>query len=252
MVNKSRFIEVGMPVVFGLFALGYFPFSKEDSSALNKKIEVENHPPVVKIISPQNNSSYGLNSVVSYEISVSDKEDGESKFGDINPKEIFLEIKYVKDTNNLIAETRSRMGDDAPALATIKHTNCMNCHSFKTKLIGPSFYEITSRYAGLAHIQDTLADHILKGSKGRWGEVQMPSNNQLNSSQALEVIQWLFNNTADSTTDYIAGAEGSFRLSPPAACKDALLVATYTDHGSEGGPTAKGLKGEDVVLIHIK
>ena len=251
MANKSRFIEVGMPVIFGLFAFGYFPFSKEDSSALNKKIEVENHPPVVKIISPANNSAYALNSMVSYEISVSDEEDGESKYGEINPKEIFLKIKYVKDTNNLIAETRSRIEDDAPALATIKHTNCMNCHFFKTKLIGPSFCDITRRYAGLANIQDTLATHILKGSKGRWGDVQMPSNNQLNWSQAQEVIQWIFKNATDSTIDYIAGAEGSFRLHPPDTYKNALLIASYTDHGSKEEP-GKGLKGKDVVLVQVK
>lgn len=249
MVNKSRFIEVGMPVIFGLFAFGYFPFSKEDSSALNKKIEVENNPPVVKIISPQNNSSYGLNSVVSYEISVSDKEDGESKFGEINPKEIFLEIKYLKNPGDGIVQ--SQIKEDLPGLATIKKSNCMNCHFFKTKLIGPSFCDITRRYAGLANIQDTLATHILKGSKGRWGDVQMPSNNQLNWSQAQEVIQWIFKNATDSTIDYMAGAEGSFRLHPPDTYKNALLIASYTDHGSKEEP-GKGLKGQDVVLIQVK
>jgi cytochrome c len=249
MLNKSKFIEMGIPVIFGLFAFGYFPFSKENSFALDTKVKIENHPPVVKIVSPQNNSAYALNSMVAYEISVSDEEDGESKYDEINPKEIFLEIKYLKNAVDSIAQRPIK--EDVPGLAIIKKSNCMNCHFFKTKLIGPSFYDITRRYAGLAHIQDTLAAHILKGSKGRWGDVQMPSNTQLNRSQAQEVIQWIFNNATDSTVDYIAGAQGSFRLHPPDTYKNALLIASYTDHGSKEEP-GKALKGQDVVLIHVK
>jgi hypothetical protein len=79
----------------------------------------------------------------------------------------------------------------------------------------------------------------------------MPSNTQLNRSQAQEVIQWIFNNATDSTVDYIAGAQGSFRLHPPDTYKNAFLIASYTDHGSKEEP-GKGLKGQDVVLIHVK
>ncbi len=60
------------------------------------KKQIENHAPIVKILSPKNNSSYSSNSAIPYEISVSDKEDGESKYQEINPKEVFLEIKYVE------------------------------------------------------------------------------------------------------------------------------------------------------------
>ncbi len=76
--------------------------------------------------------------------------------------------------------TKKNNQKDSPGLSVIKISNCMNCHAFKSKLIGPSFYEITQRYKPVRKTEDTLVNHILNGSKGRWGNVQMPSNNKLN------------------------------------------------------------------------
>ncbi|MEO6894085.1 MAG: c-type cytochrome [Ginsengibacter sp.] len=218
----------------------------------NQKIRNENHAPIVKIISPKNNSAYRWNSLVPYEISVSDKEDGESKYQEINPKEVFLEIKYVKDSIEALAEIKKNNSEDPPGLSIIKMSNCMNCHAFKTKLIGPSFYEIERRYYKVANIKDTLCNHILNGSKGRWGEIQMPSNTKLNESEAKNIIEWIFNNAGDSTVDYLPGTEGSLRLnSPDASYKNIILVASYTDHGSKDEP-AKRLQGKDIVVIKGK
>jgi hypothetical protein len=44
-----------------------------------------NHPPTVKIQSPKANDTYAENAQVRYEIDVSDAEDGDSKFQEINP-----------------------------------------------------------------------------------------------------------------------------------------------------------------------
>src|SRR6185437_5270306 len=55
----------------------------------------ENHPPIVKIISPKNNSAFDFDTAVNYTISVSDKEDGDSKYDEINGKEVLLEVKHV-------------------------------------------------------------------------------------------------------------------------------------------------------------
>ena len=90
----------------------------------------ENHAPVVKIISPKSNTSYTNNSTVQYSISVSDKEDGDSKFSEIAANEVFLEVNYYNDSAKLNADIKKTATNDAPGLATIKTSNCFNCHGF--------------------------------------------------------------------------------------------------------------------------
>ena len=128
----------------------------------------------------------------------------------------------------------------------------MNCHAFKSKLIGPSFYEITRRYSLAEKVEDTLVNHLLNGSTGRWGPAKMPSNSNLNKAQAKNIIEWLFKNAADPTVNYLAGTEGSFRLNSPAdSLKNVILIASYTDHGVKDQPF-QNMKGEDMIILHGK
>lgn len=252
MIKATAVFVTTLLIFFILFSFTLFSFSSRKGYDPVHTNQIKNHAPVVKILSPKNNSSYDFNSQMAYQISVSDKEDGESKYQEINPKEVFLKIKYVNDTVKALELTGKREEDAAEGLSIIKTTNCMNCHAFKTKLIGPSFYDIIQRYTPVSTTEDILASHILNGSNGRWGNVQMPSNNKLNAQEAKRVVIWLFKNAGDSTTNYLAGTEGSFRLSPPAASlKNVILIASYTDHGLKDNP-GQNLKGQDAIILQVK
>jgi hypothetical protein len=71
-------------------------------------------------------------------ITVSDKKDGDSKFDEINDREVLLEIRRVMKSKS----TSSKVGTNDPGLTVIMTSNCINCHNFNSKSIGPSFYEI--------------------------------------------------------------------------------------------------------------
>ncbi|HSN07493.1 MAG TPA: c-type cytochrome [Hanamia sp.] len=252
MLKGTAFFTFNLLIVLIMFSVIHIPFLAQKNHFKFHRKQSQNHAPVVKILSPKNNDAFRWNSQVPYEISVSDKEDGESKYQEINPKEVFLEIKYVNDTSKALALIKKNDQKDPPGLATIKISNCMNCHAFKSKVIGPSFYEITRRYEQVTNSKDTLANHILNGSKGRWGNVQMPSNDKLNASEAKEVIEWIFKTARDSTVNYLAGTEGSFRLNATAnSLKNIILIASYTDHGIKDQPY-QNMKGEDLIIIHGK
>jgi cytochrome c len=74
------------------------------------------------------------------------------------------------------------------ALATSK--NCMACHAVDRKLVGPSFKDITKKYAGDASAVDKLATKIIKGGSGVWGPVPMPANAQLSEAEAKKLAAW--------------------------------------------------------------
>ena len=203
----------------------------------------ENNPPVVKIISPKNNSTFSPNIPVHYAMMVSDKEDGDSKYDEINPKEVLLEVKALNDTTNL-EMTRKTVANDPPGLMALRTSNCFNCHNFESKLIGPSFEEINKKYKPAAENITVLEKKIREGSTGVWGKVSMPSHPELSDFQIENMVKWILQDAVRPNIHYYIGIEGSFILKSE---KNAyLLIGSYTDHGINN--TGR-LKGQDVVLL---
>ena len=251
-MNKyPGFVLYTFVIIIIVISFAFLPVNQQVSSKTFLEKQNEDHAPEVKILSPGNNSIFFAGSQIPYRISVSDKEDGESKYQEINPQEVFLEIKYLKDSSEAIQFIEKNKEKDQKGLALIKASNCMNCHEFNEKKIGPSFHNVVQHYQWNSSMADTLAAHVLNGSKGRWGSVQMPSNNKLNPEEAKEIVSWLYKNAGDSTLTFLAGTSGSFKLKDNLLLKEVALIATYTDHGTKENPMVK-LKGEDAIMIHLR
>ena len=75
------------------------------------------------------------------------------------------------------------------ALATSK--NCMACHAVDKKLVGPSYKDVATKYAGQKDAVDKLAAKIIKGGSGVWGPVPMPANAQVNEADAKKLVDWI-------------------------------------------------------------
>jgi len=75
------------------------------------------------------------------------------------------------------------------ALATAK--NCMACHAVDKKLVGPSYKDVSAKYAGQAGAADKLAVKIQKGGSGVWGPVPMPANAQVSDAEAKKLAAWI-------------------------------------------------------------
>ena len=75
------------------------------------------------------------------------------------------------------------------ALATAK--NCMTCHAIATKLVGPAYKDVAAKYAGQKDAVDKLAQKVMKGGAGVWGQVPMPANAQVNEAEAKQLVTWV-------------------------------------------------------------
>jgi cytochrome c len=75
------------------------------------------------------------------------------------------------------------------ALATAK--NCMACHAVDKKVVGPSYKDVATKYAGQKDAVDKLAQKVLKGGSGVWGPVPMPANAQVNEAEAKKLVSWI-------------------------------------------------------------
>ncbi len=244
MAKASLFIFISLLVIFIFYAV---------ASPNKKTRSQQNNPPVVTIVSPANNSSILPGVPIHYSIRVSDKEDGESKYDEINPKEVLLEVKYKSDKLTPNEGPDKTVQNDAPGLAAIKTSNCFNCHGFDAKVIGPTFTDINKRYKPTASNMVLLAKRIREGSTGVWGNVPMPTHPELTNAQIQNMVTWIMENASGTNVHYYIGTQGIFSLKAPSKNYQGgayILTASYTDHGIEN--KGERLKGQDVIIIHKK
>ena len=194
--------------------------------ALSAFLFQENHPPIVKITAP---ASAAAGVQTQYSISVSDKEDGDTKFDEINSNEILLQVQSGDIGKK----------NDVSALHAMMASNCMNCHAFKSKLIGPSYMDISNKYAA-SHIT-TLVKHVKDGSKGVWGDIVMPTHPELTHEEINKMVSWIVKYKENKSVDYFLGKEGSIQFQKPGFV---VLTASYLDH--------QKLIGEDRVRLQVK
>ncbi len=81
-------------------------------------------------------------------------------------------------------------GRGAAALALAQKHTCTACHGAETKIVGPGFKEIATRYAGRGDAEAYLAAKIRSGGQGAWGAIPMPAQT-LPEADAQALAQWL-------------------------------------------------------------
>jgi len=82
----------------------------------------------------------------------------------------------------------------APAYASQDLANkngCMGCHAVAAKVLGPSFQEVAKKYAGQKDAQAALVKSIKNGGVGKWGQIPMPAQAQLNDADAGALAAWV-------------------------------------------------------------
>ncbi len=76
-------------------------------------------------------------------------------------------------------------------LALIKENDCPNCHTQSSKMIGPSYVEIASKYDNTAATRSLLATRIISGSVGVWGEIPMTAHPSLSQDKVEQMINYI-------------------------------------------------------------
>ena len=92
-----------------------------------------------------------------------------------------------------LALAAAAAGVGVPATAAVemaKKYNCTACHSVDKKLVGPAYKDVAAKYAGDKTAAAKLADKIVKGGVGVWGQIPMPANN-VTPDEAKALAAWV-------------------------------------------------------------
>tara|TARA_R110002096_G_scaffold4493_13_gene20875 strand:+ start:629 stop:2272 length:1644 start_codon:yes stop_codon:yes gene_type:complete len=75
-----------------------------------------------------------------------------------------------------------------PGTSLIAQTTCLACHMTKQKSIGPTYLDVAQKYKSVTGAREQLAEKILTGGAGVWGEAPMPPHAQHNIEETLQMV----------------------------------------------------------------
>jgi len=234
-----KFILPALSLAF-LIGIGY-------SSSVHAKDDL----PVVKITAPKNNSTYKWNTRVSYSVVVSFQ--GKStQYKELPSNQVLLTATYVPDLSAVAGKPAAAAGDTPAGLLDIVRSNCLGCHEFNAKAMGPSFAAIAGRYSQNPATISALSGYIRNGSTGIWGPDGMPPHPELTDDQAHAIALWITKDAANPNVSYQVGTEGAILMKaprPPDSKAGVFLKATYTSP-TPSANAEQAPYGEDTVILH--
>jgi len=69
--------------------------------------------------------------------------------------------------------------------------DCLTCHKIDGQSVGPSYRQIANKYEMNQGNIENLADRIIKGGKGLWGQNAMTPHLSLGESRAEEMVKYI-------------------------------------------------------------
>lgn len=79
----------------------------------------------------------------------------------------------------------------AEGKSLVEGADCLGCHKVEEKMIGPSYKEVAKKYENTPENVEMLAEKIIKGSSGIWGDVPMPAHNGFSKENAKFMAQYI-------------------------------------------------------------
>ncbi len=84
------------------------------------------------------------------------------------------------------AANRSEKGSEL-----IAKSDCLACHKVKEKLVGPAYTAVAEKYPLTDANINYLADKIIKGGKGVWGEIPMTPHPAISKADAADMVRYI-------------------------------------------------------------
>ena len=77
------------------------------------------------------------------------------------------------------------------AVEMIAGSDCLGCHQITTKTNGPAYRDIAKKYDPTEANIDTLANKIINGGSGNWGEVPMQPHPTISKDDARVLAKYV-------------------------------------------------------------
>ncbi|MBI3720837.1 MAG: ThuA domain-containing protein [Sphingobacteriales bacterium] len=150
-----------------------------------------------------------------------------------------ISIKYLeteKKPAQLLKEAEESFKNNkafATGQVLIDNSDCKSCHAPDRKINGPSFLDVSARYADDTAAPEMLSHTILNGGGGKWGSNIMIAHPQLTKKDADEIVKWILSLHKKSNERVSKEGRYKFTIPPTAKNKNGLFefAASVTNSG---------------------
>jgi len=215
--------------------------TKGASNSKTLDLKAGNEPPVVSFnIIKGNKTFFFAGTPIEYSIDVTDKEDGSVAEKKIQPGQVAVNFDYVPQGFDLIEIAQHQVAADQKAGFSagqylIGGSDCKTCHSLSTKSVGPSFMDVAQKYKNDPQAPEVLANKVISGGSGVWGDHAMAGHPQLTQQEAGYMVKYILGLAQAQSLAKSYPLKGTYQASVPAGEKPGggfLLRAAYTDKGA--------------------
>ncbi len=206
-----------------------------ETSSATQKIMVGNEPPRLSIQTDADDNIYWDRRKINYQVMVTDREDGATEDGGIDPEKVKVTLTYLPEGEDVVLATVGHQQNTVPeGKQLIDASDCKACHAEKEKVNGPAYVDIAEEYT--SKDKNDLIGKVIKGSVGVWGETMMAAHPQLKVDEVGKIIDYILSLRPDKES---AGL--SLPLSGAITFKEHMsgeaggkyiLMASYLDKGA--------------------
>jgi cytochrome c len=185
------------------------------------ELKVGNEPPVVSFdLANANKTFYFPGTKLNYQVKVQDKEDGSIANGKIQPSQIAVSLDYMP--LGYVVNKRS---------------------------IGPSYLEIANRYKGKAGAVEMLAQKVIKGGVGVWGDHAMSAHPNLSVADARAIVEYILTTGEKKSNVKSAPVKGEYAIKTAADQKEKGTYVFRAAYRDKGTASMSPLVGEEIVML---
>lgn len=85
--------------------------------------------------------------------------------------------------------------------ALVDGSDCKTCHHPVNKLVGPAHGEVAKKYEFTKANVSMLADKIIKGGQGNWGQIPMTAHSDLSQADAEKMAMYVLSLDGEKPKD---------------------------------------------------
>ncbi|MEN2282176.1 c-type cytochrome [Algoriphagus sp. SE2] len=122
------------------------------------------------------------------EKAVVEKETPEVKETPVEPAPIVAEMNEEPEKEEVVASSATKIltGEDK-----IGNSDCLSCHLKERQVVGPAFLDIAAEYENNDENVSMLANKVIQGGAGVWGEAAMPPHPSLSEEDAKDMVRYI-------------------------------------------------------------
>lgn len=246
--------ETSQPqLTFTLNEIGEFPIEvmvsdgKRKTAGTSITVYAGNDNPDVDIALANTSGTYSPGEAINYEIKVDDN--GRP----VDVANLVVAVDYVSGKDMAGASMgHQQVSDIVMGRNLMLASDCQSCHNVNEASVGPSYMQIANRYKNDWQAMRGLAEKIINGTSGNWGEVAMAAHPDMKADEARKIVRWIMSLSDDATARRSLPAKGTIMPKVAGAADEETVLRIFAQYTNSPGVGIKPLSGSKTVYLKLE